>query len=259
MSGTHILAIANRKGGVGKTTVAFNIARGLALRGKKVLMIDCDEQGSLTLCALGDVTGLTSMAEQLFRPDLGEIRVQRVDKKLKLWIFGTIPNNDSLTLASLMPDGPNTFKRNVQGIAATGRYDFIIIDTNPFISEATRAVLASVTELLIPLESVKMVLSGAHALVMELARLRKENRSKARWLGFMINRFMQTTDQRDCLNWLRNKLKDNELFDAKLSQLAAFQGATTRGLSVIEYEPAGEAAHQMTVFLNELLRRINPK
>lgn len=258
MQNTHIVAIANRKGGVGKTTVAFNLARALALRGKKVLAIDCDEQGSLSLCMLGETKALTSKTEQLFRTKGGKVVLQKADENLGLWLFGTVPNDGALTLASELPDAPNTFKRNVQRLAATGKFDFIIIDTNPFISESTLAVLATATELLVPLESVKMVLSGAHALVMELAKLRKENRSRARWLGFVVNRFTQTSFQRDCLNWLRRTLKGNELFETMLSQLTAFQVAAAKGLSVIEYEPDGEAAHQVTVFVNEFLRRLGP-
>lgn len=253
MTKTHIVAIANKKGGVGKTVVAFNLARALALRGKKVLAIDCDEQGSLTLSFLGGRPELKCKTEQLFEGDT-KLTLQNVANNL--WLFGTMPDDGGMTLASGKPGALAAFKDTVRQIAATGRFDYIIIDTNPFISNVTIAVLATATHLLIPLESVELAISGAYSLVKELQRLRKEGNSEARWLGFMVNKFMQTTYQRACLNFLRKTFRREDVFESTLSHLTAFQAAASQRVSVLEYEPDGEAAHQLTVFVNEFLSRI---
>lgn len=253
MAKTHIVAIANKKGGVGKTVVAFNLARALALRGKKVLAIDCDEQGSLTLSFLGGKPELKCKTEQLFEGD-SKLTLQNVGSNL--WLFGTMPDDGSMTLASAKPGALTSFKDTVRQIAATGKFDYIIIDTNPFISNVTIAVLATATQLLVPLEAVELAISGAYSLVQELLRLRKEGNSEARWLGFVVNKLMQTSYQRAYLNFLRKTFKRGDVFESTLSHLTAFQVAGSRRESVLEYEPEGEAAHQLTVFVNEFLSRI---
>lgn len=253
---THIVAVANRKGGVGKTTVAFNLARALALRGKRVLAIDCDEQGSLTLSMLGTTKNIQCKTEQLFAVNPGKLSPQQMDENLSLWFIGTIPNEGSLTLASEAADAPNLFRKNVQRLATAAKLDFIILDTNPFISECTQAVLATATDLLIPVESVKMVISGAYDLVKELAKLRREKQSNARWLGFIVNKFQRNSFQRDCLRWIHRNFNGEEVFASKLHLLTAFQVSQSMGLSVVEYEEDGEAAHQVTVFVNEFLKRL---
>lgn len=250
---THIVAIANQKGGVGKTVVAFNLARALALKGKKVLAIDCDSQGSLTLNFLGTKQKISSTTQQLFEGGKS-LALQSVGSNL--WLFGTSGNDGSLTLASEKPGALTTFKDTVRRIAATGKLDYIIIDTNPYISNVTLAVLATATLLLVPLEAAELAISGAYCLVQELMRLRKEGNSEARWLGFVVNKYMQTSYQRAYLNYLRQKFHRGDVFESTLSHLTAFQVAGSQRLGVIEYEPEGEAAHQVTVFLKEFLARV---
>lgn len=258
MKKTHIVAIANKKGGVGKTVVAFNLARALALRGKKVLAIDCDEQGSLTLSFLGGKPTLDLKTEQLFQGDM-KYRLQSLDENGNIYLFGTMPDDGGMTLAAEQPGALTTFKKTVRTIAATGRFDYIIIDTNPFISNITIGVLATATCLLVPLEAVELAVSGAYSLVKELLRLRKEGNSEAYWLGFVINKYMPTIYQRRYLNFLRKNFPSGEVFESTLSHLTAFQVAGSERVSVLEYEPEGEAAHQFTVFVNEFLDRIRQK
>jgi len=253
MSKTHIVAIANQKGGVGKTTVAFNLARALALKGKKVLAIDCDIQGSLTINFLGMGSEITARTEQLFGGG-GEVQLKEVAKNL--YLFGTRPNDTSLTLTSQKPGALSMFKKTVQHIAATGKFDFIVLDTDPHISDITTAVLATATLLLIPVEAVELAMAGASCLVHELLRLREEQNSEARWLGFVVNKLMPTNYQRQNLLDLRKKFERGHVFGATLSHLTAFQVAASSRQGVIEYEPDGDAAHQMNVFVNEFLARV---
>lgn len=250
---THILAIANQKGGVGKTAIAFNLARTLARSKKRILCIDNDTQGNLTLGLLGKKPEIKSPAEQLFKDGVTNLSIQEVDRNL--WLFGTHPNDQGLALASMEQGGPTNFKKIVQSIAAKGTFDFIIIDTNPYVSNLTIASLAAASLVLIPMEASGNALAGVTCLLQELKKLKQEGHSTAKWLGFIVNKLRNTNYQQDYFKLLKDRFPA-DVFKTALSSLTAFEESPERRVGVIEYEPEGNAAHQMKLFVKEFLARV---
>lgn len=253
MSACHIVAVANQKGGVGKTVMAFNLAHGLARKGKRVLAIDNDPQGNLTLGFIGNKGEIRSTTDQLYRGDVKEI--QGVGTGSHLWLYGVSSDGQALEAAAEASDGPSNFQSVLEKLGKSGHFDYIIIDTNPYFSNLTIAAFVAATVVFIPLEASENALKGASRLLKELSKLKREGYSNARWLGFAVNKLRPTSYQRMCVHSLRKAFPE-DVFETTLSQLTAFEESPGKQKSVWEYDPEGQAAFQMEVLVQEFLKRI---
>ena len=251
MAACHIVAVANQKGGVGKTVLAFNLAHGLAKKGNRVLCIDNDPQGNLTLSFIGNKGEILSTTDQLYQAEVKEI--QTVSNNV--WLYGVSSDGQALEAAAEATGGPNNFQTVVGKLGESGHFDYIIIDTNPYFSNLTIAAFVAATVVFIPLEASENALKGASRLLKELSRLKKEGYSNARWLGFAVNKLRPTSYQRSCVLALRKAFPE-DVFETTLSQLTAFEESPARQKSVWDYEPDGQAAFQMELLIQEFLKRI---
>lgn len=250
----QIICIANQKGGVGKTTVTFNLAHGLARKGKRVLCIDNDPQGSLTLCTLPKGQELTAKTESLY---IGKAKSFQ-QAAPNLWLLGVVPNDPILESTAMRPDGPRNFQSILVQLAESDKLDFVIIDTNPHISNLTIAALASSHHLLIPIEASKFAVAGAEVLLRELVQLIQSGHSVAKLLGFLICKMKNTDYQRLYRKHLL-EMYPKHIFENYLSSLTNFEESPAMKMSIFDYEPDGKAAWQMQVVVEEFLRRINAK
>lgn len=151
---TRILTIANHKGGVAKTTTAFNLSKGLARQNKKVLCIDLDPQGNLTT-----LTGLDKDDDQIKTKCIASIfRDKNTDIKnliLQVDNIYIIPSNSTLQEASEILTGqPNgDYRLDIKLKELDGLFDYIIIDTPPSISNLARNGIIASTEIITPIQA----------------------------------------------------------------------------------------------------------
>lgn len=164
------LAVASQKGGVGKTTLALNMAYALARRGHRTLVVDTDPQGSIGL----SLSRKQEHSEGLLELLTGDATLEKVLVKTRL------PELDFLLLGSLGPSHIDEFAEllgSEQGLrklfaAAEGRYDLLVLDTPSGLGGVTRRVLEQSTHVLSPVQAEPLAFRSAHQLIEYVVHLR---------------------------------------------------------------------------------------
>lgn len=156
---SRIIAVANQKGGVGKTTTSVNLAASLAVKGKQVLLIDMDPQGNA-----GSGLGVMPAAEEetIYHVLIGKALMADVARETEIAGLKVIPSNTQLTGAEVELVG--TFSREMhlkRALAAYGdHFDYIILDCPPTIGLLTVNALTAANGVLVPLQSEYYALEG---------------------------------------------------------------------------------------------------
>jgi len=161
----RIIAVANQKGGVGKTTTAVNLAASLAATRRRVLLVDIDPQGNATMgCGVDKRTLARSATEVL----LGEVSAADAIVRSEPGGFDVLPGNQDLTAAEVqLVNAPGGREHRLEQALATvrDRYDVIVIDCPPALNILTLNGLTAADSVLIPMQCEYYALEGLSGLV----------------------------------------------------------------------------------------------
>ena len=160
----RIIAVANQKGGVGKTTTAINLSACLAEAGKKVLVIDMDPQGNTTS---GFGIDKNAAEETVYELLIGECSVQECLEKTKVENLDLIPSNVNLSGAEIELIGIDEKEFILKNQIADIRdnYDFIVIDCPPALSMLTINALTAAISVIVPIQCEYYALEGLSQLI----------------------------------------------------------------------------------------------
>jgi chromosome partitioning protein len=177
----QIIAVANQKGGVGKTTTTLNLGAGLAERGRRVLLVDLDPQASLTLAVLGDA--LPPAADGARPGTVYDVLRRSAESAAEPWA-GVIQKAGSLALApasielsaaeiDLAREPLGVFTLREALAALPEPYDYVLIDCPPSLGILTTNALTAAGGVLIPLQADYLALRGADLLLTTIAKVQR--------------------------------------------------------------------------------------
>lgn len=211
---TRIVAIANNKGGVGKTTTALNLGAGLATQGRRVLLVDLDAQANLTQAAPPPREAGASLPPHLadyFAQHCGLPTITRPTGLKNLWLMAGHPNLQFIDVGgSVRPDLELLFARDLhrRDVAPPdgGSFDWIILDTPPAMTLQARAALAAAHYVIAPVMPRAFALAGLRNLFETINAMGALTGSDLSVLGCLITHWQETADSREAVGRLQHFL-----------------------------------------------------
>ena len=246
---TKIIAIANQKGGVGKTTTSVNLAAALAVSGKKVLLVDLDPQANATSGVSVEATN-GSIYECLMQGCLieGVIIPTEING---LWI---LPSKADLVGAevelSTVEDRERVLKRVLRGIEG---YDFIMLDCPPALGLLTINALVAASNLIVPVQCEYFAMEGLGRLLGNVERIRESFNPALDLLGIVLTMYDSRINlSRQVQDEIRGYFKE-KVFQTVIPRNVALAEAPSHGKPVLSYNAASSGAKAYLDLVQELL------
>ena len=254
---SRIIAIANQKGGVGKTTSAVNLAAALAAAPKKVLLVDLDPQGNATMASGVDKRELERSITEVMLGEcsLTEARVRSEED------YDLIPGNIDLTAAEIqlmdMPARESRLKQALDPVRAD--YDYILVDCPPSLSLLTLNALAAADGIIVPMQCEYFALEGLSSLLNTIDALKQQLNPALEIDGIVRTMY----DVRNNLgNAVSNELTEH-FGDTVLRTLVPrnvrLAEAPSHGMSILRYDRSSRGALAYMGLAGEIIRRNDQK
>jgi chromosome partitioning protein len=249
---TAILAIANQKGGVGKTTTAISLAAGLAALEKRVLLVDCDPQGNATRGL-----GRTASAPHLYHVLTGESPIEAAIVPSGFPFLDLLPTDRDLVGVEVEFVGLEHWEKVLGSrlAAVTERYDYILIDCPPSLGHLTVQALVAATGVLVPLQCEYFALEGVSELLSTIRRVTGALNPGLTLAGIVLTMYddrMKLT--RDVEREVREHFP-GKVFEAVVPRNVRLAEAPSHGLSILQYDIKSRGAEAYLAVARELLRR----
>jgi chromosome partitioning protein len=250
-----VIAFANQKGGVAKTTTTLNLGVAFQERGFRVLLIDLDPQGNLTMSQ-----GLNpdSIERSMFDVLVHRIPIEEVieQREIDLAVSSIDLAGAELALSSQIGR-----ERALEKALAPMRehYDFVLIDTPPSLGLLTINAFVAATSVIVPVQCEYLSLRGLVQLENTLSMVRENLNPEVEITGILPTLFdKRTLHAREAVDILRENFGDL-VYNTKIAKTIRYAEAPVKGQSVLAYDPDGEAAMLYRDLAREVLNGAKPR
>jgi chromosome partitioning protein len=247
-----VLAIANQKGGVGKTTTAINLGAALAAMEKRTLLIDCDPQGNASRGL-----GVEPTSPHLYHVLTGSASFDLSIRKTGFPFLDVVPAARDLVGVEIEFVGLDGWETHLSAALETVRakYDIIVLDCPPSLGHLTVSALAAADGVVVPLQCEYFALEGISALVSTIGRVRRAINPGLSIAGILLTMHDERTNlSRDVASEVRNHF-EGQVYDTVVPRNVRLAEAPSYGLPVLAYDIKSRGAAAYLNLAREVMRR----